>query len=51
MDLQKSMKTRTSVVKKIGEIEETSQSTQVDVESLRNEMKNVSATSTGSFEE
>ena len=52
MDLQKYMKTWTSVVeKKIGEIEETSRSTQVDVESLRNEMKNGSATSTGSVEE
>ena len=41
-----------SVVKKqIGEIEESLQSTQVDVESLRNEVKNVSATSTDSFEE
>ena len=54
MDLQKYMRTWTSVVKKkIGEIEETSRSTQVDVESLRNEMKNRygSATSTGSVEE
>ena len=35
----------------IGEIEESLQSTQSDVESLRNEVKNVSATSTNSFEE
>ena len=44
-------KTSTAFKKQIGEIEESLQSTQVDIESLRNEVKNVSATSTGSFEE
>ena len=40
-----------AIKKHIGEIEESLQSTQSDVESLRNEVKNVSATSTSSFEE
>ena len=50
--LREEFKEDLNIVKKqIGEIEESLQSTQVDVESLRNEVKNVSATSTDSFEE
>ena len=50
--LRKEFKEDLNVIKKqIGEIEESLQSTRVVVESLRNEVKNVSATSTDSFEE